>query len=493
MKKNKNLSEKEKILLIEGEQERLKKDLAAKIREVEVEKALEKVREKALDMRKSSQLSETSTILFQQLKELKINAIRSGVGIFDDEDEAIELWITSISDEGKLFFILDYINVHVHPVFENIIEARKARKPFALTKLEGKDLVQYYKKMSTYTGISNKRDHSVVEYYYSFFFSAGTINVVSGNALTDEESDIMLRLANVFGLIYTRFLDLKKLEEQAVVINEEKKVLEKTLANLKATQNQLIQSEKMASLGEMTAGIAHEIQNPLNFVNNFSDVNKELLAEMNEEIEKGNYEQAKEIAKDIFSNHEKINFHGKRADAIVKSMLQHSRTSSGKEEPTDINALCDEYLTLAYHGLRAKDKSFNAKFETCFDSNIEKINVVPQDIGRVVLNLINNAFYTVNEKAKHTWAGQSYEPTVIVSTKKTNDNIEIIVKDNGHGIPDSIKEKIFQPFFTTKPTGHGTGLGLSLSYDIIKAHGWELKVESEQGAGTEFMIILLVN
>lgn len=495
--KNKNLSEKEKMLFIKAEQERLKKELAEKTREIEVEKAMEKVRVKALDMRTSSQLSETSTILFQQLKELKIDAIRSGVGIFDDDGEAIELWITSISDEGKLFFILDYINVHVHPVFENIIEARKARKPFALTQLEGKELAQYYKKMSTYTGILNKRENSVIEYFYSFFFSAGTINVVSGNALTDEESDIMLRLANVFGLIYTRFLDLKKLEEQAVVINEEKMVLEKTLDNLKATQNQLIQSEKMASLGEMTAGIAHEIQNPLNFVNNFSDVNKELLAEMNEEIEKGNYEQAKEIAKDICSNHEKINFHGKRADAIVKSMLQHSRTSSGKEELTDINTLCDEYLKLAYHGLRAKDKSFNAKFETYFDNKIEKINLVPQDIGRVVLNLINNAFYTVNEKAKHTSSGQAtglpYEPTVIVSTKKTNDKIVITVKDNGHGIPDTIKEKIFQPFFTTKPTGQGTGLGLSLSYDIIKAHGWELTVESEQGAGTEFMIILPVN
>lgn len=497
MKKNKNLSEKEMMLFIEAEQERLKKELAEKTREVEVEKALEKVRVKALDMRTSSQLSETSTILFQQLKELKIDAIRSGVGIFDDEDEAIELWVTSISDEGKLFFILDYINVHVHPVFENVIEARKARKSFAVTQLEGKDLVQYYKKMSTYTGISSKRENSVTEYYYSFFFSAGTINVVTGKALTGEESDIMLRLANVFGLIYTRFLDLKKLEEQAVVINEEKKVLEKTLANLKATQNQLIQSEKMASLGEMTAGIAHEIQNPLNFVNNFSEVNKELLTEMSEEIERGNYDQAKEIAKDISSNQEKINFHGKRADAIVKSMLQHSRAGSGKEELTDINTLCDEYLTLAYHGLRAKDKSFNAKFEARFDSSIEKINMVRQDIGRVVLNLINNAFYTVNEKAKDASkdqaAGLTYEPTVIVSTKKINDKIEISVKDNGNGIPDSIKEKIFQPFFTTKPTGQGTGLGLSLSYDIIKAHGWEIKVESEQGAGTEFITILPVS
>jgi two-component system NtrC family sensor kinase len=258
---------------------------------------------------------------------------------------------------------------------------------------------------------------------------------------------------------------------------------------LKSTQSQLIQAEKMASLGELTAGIAHEIQNPLNFVNNFSEVNKELTEELQQEIDKGNYTEAKSIAKDIKENEEKINHHGKRADAIVKGMLQHSRTSSGQKEATDINALCDEYLRLAYHGLRAKDKSFNAKFKSDFDNSIEKINVVPQDIGRVVLNLISNAFYTVNEKAKQN--GKGYEPTVIISTKKSNGKIEISVKDNGNGIPVAIKEKIFQPFFTTKPTGSGTGLGLSLSYDIIKAHGGEIKVESKENEGTEFIIQLL--
>ena len=273
------------------------------------------------------------------------------------------------------------------------------------------------------------------------------------------------------------------------MINEEKKVLESTLNNLRAAQNQLIQSEKMASLGEMTAGIAHEIQNPLNFVNNFSEVNKELLAEMNEEIEKGNYDQAKAIANDISSNQEKINFHGKRADSIVKSMLQHSRSSSGKKEPTDINALCDEYLRLSYHGLRAKDKSFNAKFETDFDSNVGKINIVAQDIGRVILNLINNAFYSVSEKKKT--ADDNYEPTVTIGTKKLNEGVEISVKDNGIGVPQKVLDKIFQPFFTTKPTGEGTGLGLSMSYDIItKGHNGELKVETKEGEYAEFIIIL---
>jgi signal transduction histidine kinase len=264
--------------------------------------------------------------------------------------------------------------------------------------------------------------------------------------------------------------------------------IEQAYDNLKATQQQLIQSEKMASLGELTAGIAHEIQNPLNFVNNFSEVNKELLAEMNEEIQKGNFDEVKAIAKDVTDNEEKINYHGKRADAIVKGMLQHSRSSSGVKEPTNINALADEYLRLAYHGLRAKDKSFNATLKTEYDESIGNINIVPQDIGRVILNLITNAFYAVAEKKRQREDG--YEPTVSVSTTKVNGKVEVKVKDNGNGIPQKVLDKIFQPFFTTKPTGQGTGLGLSLSYDIVKAHGGELKVETKEGEGSEFIIQL---
>ena len=270
--------------------------------------------------------------------------------------------------------------------------------------------------------------------------------------------------------------------------------IEKAYADLKSTQQQLIQSEKMASLGELTAGIAHEIQNPLNFVNNFSDVNKELLTEMKDEIKKGNIDEVNTIAEDVIANEEKINHHGKRADAIVKNMLQHSRSSSGKKEPTDINALADEYLRLAYHGLRAKDKSFNATMKTEFDNSIGKINIIPQDIGRVILNLINNAFYAVDEKKKKS--GNGYEPLVIVSTKTIKPPLgglgaEIKVKDNGNGIPQKVLDKIFQPFFTTKPTGQGTGLGLSLAYDIItKGHGGEIKVSTKENEGTEFTIVL---
>ena len=266
------------------------------------------------------------------------------------------------------------------------------------------------------------------------------------------------------------------------------KVLERTLADLKSTQLQLIQSEKMASLGELTAGIAHEIQNPLNFVNNFSEVNAELADELNHEIESGNLEEAKEIAKDIIENEQKINHHGRRAEAIVKDMLQHSRTSSGQKELVDMNKLTDEYLRLAYHGLRAKDKSFNVNFHLEIDENLPKIRVVPQEMGRLLLNLINNAFYAVDKKAKAE--GNGFMPEVTVILKKLNEGIEIRVKDNGNGIPAGLKEKIFQPFFTTKPTGEGTGLGLSLSYDIIMAHDGEILLESNQGEGTEFIIKL---
>jgi two-component system NtrC family sensor kinase len=272
------------------------------------------------------------------------------------------------------------------------------------------------------------------------------------------------------------------------------KVLETTLTNLKSTQSQLIQSEKMASLGELTAGIAHEIQNPLNFVNNFSEVNTELLVEMKDELKKGNIEEANAIANDVIDNEQKINHHGKRADAIVKGMLQHSRSSSGVKEPTDINALCDEYIRLSYHGLKAKDSTFNAKLQTDFDESIGTINIIPQDIGRVLLNLYNNAFYAVNEKKKQS--GENYEPTVSISTRLFIPpsggprGAEIKVSDNGNGIPDNIKEKIFQPFFTTKPTGQGTGLGLSLSYDIMKAHGGDLKVDTKEGDGSTFTIQL---
>lgn len=304
--------------------------------------------------------------------------------------------------------------------------------------------------------------------------------------------------------IAARKVELEELvAERTAELTKQKEELEITLDELRATQEQLIHSEKMASLGELTAGIAHEIQNPLNFVNNFSEVSNELLDEMKEELENNNSGGAIAIAKDIKLNLEKIIHHGKRADSIVKGMLQHSRSSSGVKEPVDINTLCDEYLRLAYHGLRAMDKSFNATLKTDFDESIGKVDVVPQEMGRVILNLLTNAFYAVSEKKKqiindldinkNDAGNQPYTPTVIISTKKQDKNVEIKISDNGNGIPKEAVDKIFQPFFTTKPSGKGTGLGLSLSYEIVtKAHGGKLNVDSNPGEGATFSIILPV-
>jgi signal transduction histidine kinase len=293
-------------------------------------------------------------------------------------------------------------------------------------------------------------------------------------------------LAGLIGLALFSFL-LWRSNRQKQQSNEK---INKAYQELKSTQQQLIQSEKMASLGELTAGIAHEIQNPLNFVNNFAEINTELNAEGREAIGRKDWENAEDILLTILDNEQKILQHGKRADAIVKSMLQHSHSHKGEKLPTDINKLVDEYLRLAFHGMRAKDKSFNSDFSFTPDPNVGKINIVPQDIGRVMLNLINNAFYAVKEKTLS--APPDFKPMVEMTTGRSGDHVILTVRDNGKGIPDNIKDKIFQPFFTTKPTGEGTGLGLSLSYDIVKAHGGEIRMESKENEGTTFIVHLPV-
>lgn len=308
----------------------------------------------------------------------------------------------------------------------------------------------------------------------------------------------LIVLSIIIVLVIVLFKNNRQKQRAFTLLSKEKKVTEeqrdqtnKALQELKRAQAHLIQSEKMASLGELTAGIAHEIQNPLNFVNNFSEVNTELINELLEENKKGNHDSVHTISEEILKNEEKINHHGRRADAIVRGMLEHSRAGTPEKRLININALADEYARLSYLGLRAKDKSFTANLLTDFDPHIGKINIVPQEIGRVILNLVNNAFHAVAAKAKETT--NDYIPTVTVSTKKTGEQLLISVKDNGTGIPDSVKEKIFQPFFTTKAPGLGTGLGLSLSYDIVKGHGGEIKVNSSADVGSEFIVILPID
>jgi len=482
----------------------------AQAREAQIEAALEKVRSRTLAMQHSEELPETSAIIFQQLIGLGISPNRLYISIMKNDDGDAEFWITD--EDGTKVSMAYEDNLHSNASFKKMYDGWKQEKKSLVIDMKGKELEDYFGHLNNIHvpfkgGLDQKR-----RLQYLAYFSKGFIGMASPDEQPEETLQLLERFAYVFNLTFTRFNDLKIAEAHAlqaehdlVEIKAARKKAEETLAELQAAQKQLVQSEKMASLGELTAGIAHEIQNPLNFVNNFSDVSNELIGEMTNELEKGNTAEALAIAEDVKQNLEKILHHGKRADGIVKGMLQHSRSSSGQKELTDINVLADEYLRLAYHGLRAKDKSFNAKFETNFDESIGKLNIVPQDIGRVILNLINNAFYAVSQqRAELAESRPEYEPTVMVSTKLVippsapadkpggTRRVEIRVKDNGNGIPDSIKEKIFQPFFTTKPTGSGTGLGLSLSYDIIKAHGGELKMETEHGAGTIFIINLPV-
>ena len=464
----------------------------AQIRESQIENALERVRSRTMAMQRSDELPEAANDLFLQVQALGIPAWSAGYCIWSENKEKATAFMSS---EGVIQkpFILPNIGVGY-----NFLKPSHNGETFHVEELGGELIKEHYEFMRTLPVFGEvldgdlKAGHSLPTFqiFHICYFKHGYVMFITYERVP-KSHDIFKRFATVFEQTYTRFLDLQVKENQATALLTEKKRLENTLSNLQTTQSQLIQAEKMASLGELTAGIAHEIQNPLNFVNNFSEVSNELIDEMNEELDKGDLEEAKAISLDIKQNLEKINHHGKRADNIVKGMLQHSRSSSGTKELTDINALADEYLRLAYHGLRAKDKSFNAELVTNFDNSIGSINIIPQDIGRVILNLITNAFYAVNEKKQRD---TKFKPIVAVSSKKSDKHITISVSDNGDGIPEKVKEKIFQPFFTTKPTGQGTGLGLSMSYDIVtKGHGGELQVESNEGEGTTFIINLKIN
>ncbi|MGB5369293.1 MAG: ATP-binding protein [Flavobacteriaceae bacterium] len=483
----------------------------AQARESQVEAALERVRAKSMAMHKSEELAELSLELVKQVQALGVATWFCAFNIYDDDPKGSLEW----GSNGQGTF--PRYRTPREGIFLRYYEAGKRGETLMINEIGKDECPAHYDYLCTLPGVGEQL-LQMKEAGISFpksqidhvaFFKYGYILFITYEPVP-ESHDIFKRFAKVFEQTYTRFLDLQKAEElakQAQIdlenLIDAKKKTDEALTELKATQSQLIQSEKMASLGELTAGIAHEIQNPLNFVNNFSEVSNELIDEMKEEFEKGDKDEAFAIADDIKQNLAKIHHHGQRADAIVKGMLQHSRSSSGVKEPTDINALCDEYLRLAYHGLRAKDKTFNATLNTAFDPTIGKVNVVPQDMGRVILNLITNAFYAVTERKNAPLPPApigvvTYEPTVTVSTKRLpppigagGGTVEISVKDNGNGIPQKVLDKIFQPFFTTKPTGQGTGLGLSMSYDILtKGHGGKITVESKEGQGTEFSINL---
>jgi signal transduction histidine kinase len=455
----------------------------ANAREAVRQASLDRVRAEIASMRTTRDLERITPLIWNELSIIGVPFIRCGVFIMDESLKVIHTFLSTPEGKAIASFRIPYESPGVigkvleHWKVKTIYTDRwdeQAFTEFASTLVKEGALASAEQYLSTIPrGGFN---------LHFLPFLQGMLYVGNTSLLGADDITLLQSIADAFSTAYARYEDFTKLEAA-------KEQVEKTLADLRLAQQQLVQSEKMASLGELTAGIAHEIQNPLNFVNNFSDVSHELLEEMKTELEKGNTRDAIAMVSDIRQNLEKILHHGKRADAIVKGMLQHSRTGSGQKELTDINVLCDEYLRLAYHGLRAKDKSFNAKFETDLDITIGKVDVIPQEIGRVILNLINNAFYAVTEKRKQGVPG--YEPMVRVSTRKIPGKVELKVTDNGNGIPLKVVEKIFQPFFTTKPTGEGTGLGLSLSYDIItKGHGGELRLDTKEGDGATFIIQL---
>ena len=443
--------------------------------------SVDRVRAEIASMRTTGDLERITPIIWNELTTLGVPFVRCGVFIFDEQEEQIHTFLSKPDGKAIAAFHLPYDS----SPFIDAIENWRSKK-IQIIHWDNEGFSELADTLIKEGQIATRQQYlSTVPkdglYLHYVPFLQGILYVGNSMELDEDSLHLVQSIANAFSTAYARYEDFNKLEEA-------KQQVEKTLTDLKQTQQQLVQSEKMASLGELTAGIAHEIQNPLNFVNNFSEVSVELIEEMHEELEKGDFKEAMALAEDVKQNLDKITHHGKRADGIVKGMLQHSRSSSGEKEPTDINALADEYLRLAYHGLRAKDKSFNANMKTDFDENIGKINIIPQDIGRVVLNLITNAFYAVSERKLQQ--PENYEPTVTVTTKKEANKVLVSVTDNGNGIPKKVLDKIFQPFFTTKPTGQGTGLGLSLSYDIVKAHGGEITVKSKAGEGTTFTIAL---
>jgi signal transduction histidine kinase len=455
----------------------------AQAREAVRQASLDRVRAEIASMRSVADLGRITPLVWNELTILSIGFIRCGVFIMNEQEQLIHTHLSTADGKALAAFNLPYDS---EGIGQNVLPAWRI-KQIATIHWSAEEFADFTKNLVE-QGTVTSQERYVTEHpdtsldLHFFPFLQGMLYVGNVIPLTDDEKDLVQSLADAFSTAYARYEDFNRLELAKLEV-------ENTLTDLKTAQTRLIQSEKMASLGELTAGIAHEIQNPLNFVNNFSEVNQEMIDELEQELKAGNIEEALDLAADIKQNEQKINHHGKRADGIVKGMLQHSRTSSNDKSLTNINSVADEYMRLAYHGLRAKDKAFNAEMVMLFDPDLPRVEAIGQDIGRVFINLFNNAFYAVNQKKKTAEPG--YNPTVTVSTYVENGQVMIKVADNGTGIPDYIKEKIMQPFFTTKPTGEGTGLGLSLTYDmVVKGHGGTIQVNSVEGEGSEFIISL---
>lgn len=456
-------------------------------REAVKQAALDRIRGQIASMRTTEDLQQLTPLVWQELKTLEVPFFRCGLFIVNEIRKHVNVYLTT--PDGKPLGVLD-LDFNANDLARATVASWKKKEVYQ-THWNRQEFIAWTKEMMQLGQVKVPEKYQGAEkppeslYLHFIPFAQGMLYVGHEHQLDQEKIDLVKSLAEAFSFAYARYEDF-------VVLEEAKERVEKALRELKSTQSQLVHAEKMASLGELTAGIAHEIQNPLNFVNNFSEVSTDLIEELKDELQNGDTEEVNAIATDLLQNLEKITHHGRRASNIVKSMLEHSRAGTGEKQPADINALADEYLRLAYHGLRAKDKSFNADFKMEPDKSLPMVNVVAQDIGRVLLNLINNAFYAVNEKARQNIEG--YKPVVVVSTKLSENKIEISVVDNGNGIQEEVKKKIFQPFFTTKPTGQGTGLGLSMSYDIItKGHDGDLTMESMEGEGSKFTIILNAN
>lgn len=470
-------------LQLELEEHRMLSARAARI-----EAALETVRSRALSMRRSDELPVIARLMFDQLKELGLE-LEDGLIIMvfrEDSHDQLQWPVLEGLDMEGMYLVPEMDD----PVLNAVYRAREKGIRFMENHYEREVKDEFLKKIFTRT------DYRVVPpeyqalnfagrcYHVSFAMEQYTgilVHSYNRDKYEEEHNEIIRRFARVFEQAYVRFLDLQKAEEDLLKID-------KALSDLRQAQRQLIQAEKMASLGELTAGIAHEIQNPLNFVNNFSDINIELIEELGEMLDGSADNDVREVLGMLHQNQEKICSHGKRADAIVKGMLQHSRTGNGVKEATDLNALADEYLRLAFHGAKAQDKDLRSSFRLEKDEGLPKMDLVAQDIGRVLLNLFNNAFYTVNEKARIST--EAYMPEVSVSLSHDDSKVRLTVRDNGMGIPADIHDKVFQPFFTTKPTGKGTGLGLSLSYDIVRAHDGSLSISSSGPEGTTMVLEL---